>query len=530
MTRISAAMSSRRPPEARRTLEVGVAHVALAALLIVATGCGKKGPPLPPLRWEPAAITDLVARQQGDVILIESTYPVTTLSGLPLAAISAVEVFRLEVPIPPMPAPPTEEELAALALEREEEEIQAEEDEADRLAARSVLEASEFEEDPAIEALIEAGRGASEIDGEIDDPAEGSSDEASASASEPATSSPGERPLPPISDREFERKAGSVARLEELELASAIRGSRLTLEVPLSMLQEGDDVLLGIGMRTFNDEGKPSPMSNIVKVVPLVPYGPPSGVRLESRENGIQISWTGPDEIPDGYNVYRRRSEDPNYSDPIRRIDAPQASVPASSPTAPSSTEADSAPATVEEGSEIEESDREEDSARQQAAEAEVGEVATAVPDGDPEPGTDGNEIQDPSLTAPEVTEPAAAEPKKPPVTQMFDEGASYGQRYVYTVRSFRAGEPLIESVPADEVEIDYRDVFPPLPPTGCWCCRRTWADAFYGAPVRRPTSWAISSRRSTATVRSGAPTKNRRLDSSSSSRAWSVAASTTSG
>lgn len=49
--------------------------------------------------------------------------------------------------------------------------------------------------------------------------------------------------------------------------------------------------------------------------------------------------------------------------------------------------------------------------------------------------------------------------------THYLDESASFGRRYIYTVRSLVSTDPLIESAPAGEQEIDYEDRFPPAPP-----------------------------------------------------------------
>lgn len=81
-----------RPGPARRT----VVLLGLAALL--ATACGKKGDPMPPLRTFPAKTTDLEVRQQGRTILLEMTYPATTVSGLALGGIDAVELLMLAKP------------------------------------------------------------------------------------------------------------------------------------------------------------------------------------------------------------------------------------------------------------------------------------------------------------------------------------------------------------------------------------------------------------------------------------------------
>lgn len=51
-------------------------------------------------------------------------------------------------------------------------------------------------------------------------------------------------------------------------------------------------------------------------------------------------------------------------------------------------------------------------------------------------------------------------------VLTFLDRGAAYGSRYIYTVLSMAQLEPPIESAPQSAREVDFRDVFPPAPPT----------------------------------------------------------------
>jgi len=83
---------SYKPCSRQRAFAValGTAVVALAVL----AGCGKQGPPLPPLKAVPATTKDLVATQQGAQIVLTFTYPKTTAAGLALPGISAVEVLN----------------------------------------------------------------------------------------------------------------------------------------------------------------------------------------------------------------------------------------------------------------------------------------------------------------------------------------------------------------------------------------------------------------------------------------------------
>lgn len=82
-----------------------VAPVALALVLglgLVASGCGRKGDPAPPLRHIPAATKDLRVAQQGLEVVLSLTYPNVTEAGMPLPDLERVEIWELTRDLPPM--------------------------------------------------------------------------------------------------------------------------------------------------------------------------------------------------------------------------------------------------------------------------------------------------------------------------------------------------------------------------------------------------------------------------------------------
>lgn len=111
-------------------------RVFVFALVLVAGAarCGKKGPPLPPLRPVPAKVGDLTARRLGGDVHLKFTVPPTNQDGTAPADIARVEVYgltlepRIGAPATPLddrrflkqatlvgtvevrPAPPPEEE------------------------------------------------------------------------------------------------------------------------------------------------------------------------------------------------------------------------------------------------------------------------------------------------------------------------------------------------------------------------------------------------------------------------------------
>ena len=92
-----------------RTVRTIASLAMLMVLGLTTAGCGKKGPPLPPLRNMPAATKDLKISQQGGQMLFEMTYPATTVNGLALGGIDSVELHLLTKPADPDAPPPTAE-------------------------------------------------------------------------------------------------------------------------------------------------------------------------------------------------------------------------------------------------------------------------------------------------------------------------------------------------------------------------------------------------------------------------------------
>jgi hypothetical protein len=72
---------------------------------LTAAGCGKKGPPLPPLRYVPAPTKDLALEQRGGNVLLSFSYPKTTPAGVALNGVSAIEVWEMDRPAQPAPPP-----------------------------------------------------------------------------------------------------------------------------------------------------------------------------------------------------------------------------------------------------------------------------------------------------------------------------------------------------------------------------------------------------------------------------------------
>jgi predicted small lipoprotein YifL len=90
--------------------------LAVLALLPV-SGCGKKGPPLPPLRYIPETTRDLTVAQRGRELIFEMAFPTRTTDETPLPDLRHVELWVLEKPAAAegTPEPVTARELEAAA-------------------------------------------------------------------------------------------------------------------------------------------------------------------------------------------------------------------------------------------------------------------------------------------------------------------------------------------------------------------------------------------------------------------------------
>jgi hypothetical protein len=64
--------------------------------VLLGVGCGKKGPPLPPLKRGPDRITGVSARQEGNEVVLVGLLPAHSQDGGPLTPITEVLVYRLD--------------------------------------------------------------------------------------------------------------------------------------------------------------------------------------------------------------------------------------------------------------------------------------------------------------------------------------------------------------------------------------------------------------------------------------------------
>jgi hypothetical protein len=100
-------VSLRRTTESPRSAQNSLfsAGSAVSALIVVtfAVGCGKKGPPLPPLVKLPSAPEKLLAERRGNTVDLQFTVPSTNTDGTRPANLSRAEVYAITAPLSATP-------------------------------------------------------------------------------------------------------------------------------------------------------------------------------------------------------------------------------------------------------------------------------------------------------------------------------------------------------------------------------------------------------------------------------------------
>lgn len=104
-----------------RWLPGALVAVLLVPLGLSLVGCGKKGPPMPPLRFTPKAAEDLTVAQKGRELAFELSFPSETTSGAPMPTLQQVELWALTKPAPeegtPDPVNPRELDASATRVQ-----------------------------------------------------------------------------------------------------------------------------------------------------------------------------------------------------------------------------------------------------------------------------------------------------------------------------------------------------------------------------------------------------------------------------
>src|SRR5690349_11091208 len=71
--------------------------IATLCLVLILTGCGKVGAPLPPFIRIPERITDLAVRQDGNDLILSWTNPATYVDGSAATDLSQIQIRANDV-------------------------------------------------------------------------------------------------------------------------------------------------------------------------------------------------------------------------------------------------------------------------------------------------------------------------------------------------------------------------------------------------------------------------------------------------
>ncbi len=102
-----------------------IVHLAVLAVLVLAPGCGREGPPQPPIVRIAERTRDLAVFQEGTEAVLTWTYPSATTAGGALPDLESVEVWRVAIPPSKEPrgAGPQQRQLAVRLLTGQGERI-----------------------------------------------------------------------------------------------------------------------------------------------------------------------------------------------------------------------------------------------------------------------------------------------------------------------------------------------------------------------------------------------------------------------
>jgi len=240
---------------------------ALGAVLPWALGCGKQGPPLPPLRAVPAPVKDLTVVQQGNRLLMSFSYPQVTPAGTALEGISAVEVFSASIPAPGGTATPLDPR-AFTGVAKPIQKIMG--------------------------ADLTAATAGSRIEISLPLPP------TAAPTSAPPASTPPATTTPPA--------AGTTATPAPATPAAP---------APLASYY---------AVRTYGREGDKSDLSNVSFVVPKAPPASPTRVTVTPRGDGVLVEWAPVEGAAAGYNIYRRNAQERSSGKPVHTSGAQEKS------------------------------------------------------------------------------------------------------------------------------------------------------------------------------------------------------------
>jgi predicted small lipoprotein YifL len=91
--------TKKKPPSAQRAQSMVCSAIFAFSAVVSVVGCGKKGPPLPPLVKLPVAPADVVAARRGDRVALSFTVPAVNTDGSRPANVASADVYAITAPV-----------------------------------------------------------------------------------------------------------------------------------------------------------------------------------------------------------------------------------------------------------------------------------------------------------------------------------------------------------------------------------------------------------------------------------------------
>ena len=239
--------------------------------------CGRKEPPRPPASKVPAKTIDLEVQQRGMEFILTMSYPSTTMGGLTLSEIEAVEIWEVVRYVSPI-----------VEVEEATEDVEI-----------PIVEDEEAVEEPEIEPEEEQQPGLFQLPTEM--PAEEQMED-----------------LVNVDPREFRQSAQLSWTLRDTELTSAVHGGQLLLRLPIEEIPEQEQVRV-FAVRTLAGPRLVSQYSNLAKIGLHEPPEPPTSIAVTSTATGVELDWEV-DSSGMEYNVYRRDAMVKEYGAPLATV------------------------------------------------------------------------------------------------------------------------------------------------------------------------------------------------------------------
>lgn len=375
--------------------------------------------------------TDLSVFQRGRTLYVTMSYPAVTMGGLALPGIDRVEYVRHTRPAPEfveVSEQDSAEETEAGQPTGEEETLS---ETAEETTPEGEMEIEDLEREIEYESATsdEAAPTVTEPTGAETPDEAGEAEEFDQTTAVYAPPEPNPYLQIRVDREEFDKRAEEVLVLEGTELESAVVGGEIVVRFPLEEIPTEPPVAYNFQVRTAAGRLR-SPKSNIASFVPLPPPPPPSSVTLEPSAAGVEISWLAPSDVVPKEDEF----------------------------------------AQIEVGEE--EDETEEDETEKDETEPPVDDDLQMPATQDlSEPGEEPMEIEGYNvyrrLRNATLYPPQPLASVSPDETEFLDRSAQYGSSYAYTVITLRMRRPRVESELAEEIEVRYRDEFPPQAPSG---------------------------------------------------------------